>query len=104
MSVEIQITGLDELRDDLNKIEKIAGEALRRFVSDVVSEYKAQAFITGAIDTKAFVSGIDGREVSAKQFIVSSDVNYSEIIEHGRSDTELDRFDEVFNEMIKGNK
>lgn len=121
----IEITGLDELRRDLDGIEKAAKNAVREFVGELAGAYKAQAFITGAIDTRAFVSGINGRQISAREFLVESDIFYDLIIEEGRRDTErypkrrplaraveqLDRidrlgdlFDTWFDRQIKGTK
>lgn len=84
----IEITGLDELRRDLDGIEKAAENAVREFVGELASAYKAQAFITGAVDTRAFVSGISGRQITAREFLVESNVQYDLIIEQGRRDAE----------------
>ena len=64
------------IQRELNKLEDISEAALAAMAGDLASGYKKEAFAAGAINTKAFVNGIDARAVSARQFVIGSDVDY----------------------------
>jgi hypothetical protein len=115
--LEIQIDGLDRLRDDLNTLPDAAEKALRAFVGDIVDEYRSAADFVRAVDTGYFRDTI-----SAKDFVVGSAATYSGWIETGTSKMAAryparlaiekldhmnklqDRFEQYFNEALRNAK
>ena len=76
MQITPDISDLAIIERELNALPDIADAAFEAMAADLATGYKKEAIQAGAIETKAFVSGIDARPVSAQQFVIGSDVDY----------------------------